>query len=237
MKTESEQPVEEPQPQPNPDLPADPPAEKPETYTVDQMENIILGNDFDKTDCNLSQFQKLKLRIRTKKKGTKYSVELTWKKIKGADGYIIYGAKCGNKMKKITTIRKGDTTKWVQKNRKKGTYYKYLVVAYKGNDVITASKAVHATTPDGKKGNPVGITNVKKTKVTLKDGKKYQLKAKVKTNRPYAVHVAELRYESANTDIATVNKKGMISAKKAGVTNVYIYTQNGISKTIKVTVQ
>lgn len=209
-----------------------------EKITVKQAEDIILASDFEKNDSKISQFQKLKLRMKTKKKGSKYSVELSWQKIKDADGYIIYGAKCGkkNKMKKITTIKNGNTNKWTQKNRKKGTYYKYMVVAFKGEDMITTSKSVHATTPGGKKGNPIGITNVKKTKLTLKIGDTYKIKAKVKVNKAYSKHVLELRYESENKDIASV-VKGVIKANKSGETNIYIYTQNGISKKIKVKVK
>ena len=213
--------------------------ESTDKLTVKEAEKIIYATNFDKTDCKLSEFSKLKLRAKTKAANAKYSVQLSWQKIKGADGYIVYGAKCGTniKMKKLKTIKNGSTTTWTQTDRKKGTYYKYIVVAYKGDEVLTVSQSVHETTPGGKLGNPSAIENVKNTKLTVTAGKTIKLSAKVKANKKYVKHVAALRYESANPEIATVNKNGVIRGKKAGVTYIYVYTQNGIYKKIKVTVK
>jgi len=50
-------------------------------------------------------------------------------------------------------------------------------------------------------------------------------------------HTAVLRYESSNTEVATVNSKGKITAKGKGSCYVYVYAQNGVYKRIKVTVE
>lgn len=159
--------------------------------------------------------------------------------IKEADGYIVYGAKCGEntKMKKLKTIKNGSTTNWTQTDRKKGTYYKYIVVAYKDDEVLTVSQSVHETTPGGKLGNPSAIENVKDTKLTVTAGKTAKLSAKVKANKKYSKHVSTLRYESTNTEVAAVDQNGVITGKKAGAAYIYIYTQNGLYKKIKVTVK
>ena len=47
----------------------------------------------------------------------------------------------------------------------------------------------------------------------------------------------KLSYESSNTKVATVTKKGVIRAKAKGTCMVYVYAQNGVYKKIKVTVK
>lgn len=238
-------PTPTPDPTPVTPIPEDPTSLAPEPkdtsdkLTIKEAEEIIYATNFDKTDCKLSEFSKSKLRAKTKASKSKYSVRLSWQKIKDADGYIVYGAKCGEntKMKKLKTIKNGSTTNWTQTDRKKGTYYKYIVVAYKDDEVLTVSQSVHETTPGGKLGNPSAIENVKDTKLTVTAGKTAKLSAKVKANKKYSKHVSTLRYESTNTEVAAVDQNGVITGKKAGAAYIYIYTQNGLYKKIKVTVK
>ena len=49
-------------------------------------------------------------------------------------------------------------------------------------------------------------------------------------------HVA-VRFESSDKSVVTVNKKGKITAKKAGTAIVYAYMQDGTYAKIKVTVK
>ena len=173
------------------------------------------------------------------KKITKNSITIKWKKPKGAVNYTIYGAKCGkNKYKKIKSTTKSSFT---YKGLKKGTYYKFLVVAYNSdNKLIGASNTVHiATKGNNKKSNFKSVkTAAKKNRVTLKKGKSFKLKGKgVKAkNQKVSVH-RDIRYESSNEKIAKVTSKGVIKAKKKGVCYVYVYAQNGAYKKIKVTVK
>ena len=170
----------------------------------------------------------------------KNSIKLTWKKVKGADGYIIYGNKCGKKMKYITTIKNGNAKSYTAKKLKKGKYYKYIVVAYKttatGDKVITTSKSVHAATTGGKVGNPTSI-KVKKSKISLKVGKTMKVKANYKSKKKVSTHISKYRYESLDESIATVSNTGKIKGVSKGTTKILVYTQNGLSKTIKVTVK
>ena len=46
-----------------------------------------------------------------------------------------------------------------------------------------------------------------------------------------------IRYESANTAIAKVTKKGVIKGVKKGSTYVYAYSQNGTFDKVRVTVK
>ena len=82
---------------------------------------------------------------------------------------------------------------------------------------------------------------MKKTAVTLKQGKTFKIKAKVtklkkKKKLISKKHCAKLRYQSTNQKIATVNASGKIRAKAKGTCYIYVYAHNGVSKKVKVTV-
>ena len=203
--------------------------------TEEKTEEEIKKTNTDKKDVAGSSYAPLKLKATSKGK----TVTLKWSAQGKADGYIIYGAPCGKKMTRLATIANGKTAKYTFKKLKKGKYYKYIVVAYKktaiDNRVIAKSKSVHIATPGGKKGNPTGISV--KTKMTVKKGKKVKIKAKLLKKGKVATHIAKLRYESSNAKVASVDKNGYLKAKKKGTVTVYVYTQNGIAKTIKVKVK
>jgi uncharacterized repeat protein (TIGR02543 family) len=69
-----------------------------------------------------------------KAKKTKKGIRLTWKKVSGADGYIVYRSyKKNGKYKKIATIKKGSRTTYLYKKAKKGKIAYYKVKAYRKN--------------------------------------------------------------------------------------------------------
>lgn len=192
-----------------------------------------------------------RLRARSVKQ-TKTSVTLQWNIIKDADGYFIYGNRCNTgtksyKYRKLATITGGDISTWTQKDLKKGTYYKYVVKAYRlvnGKKVVTdTSISVHAVTGGGKYGNAkaVSVTQIgnKKnvSKITLKMGKTAQIKAKeVKKDKKIVRH-RKLCYESSNTKVATVTPDGLIRATGKGTCTIWVYAQNGVYKALKITVK
>lgn len=204
---------------------------------ADKDEEEILKNESE-DDIKGSSFGKLRARIIKTKKN---SIKIKWNKVKGADGYLIYGTKCGktNQYKLIKTIKNGKTTTFTQKKLKKGTYYRYVVRAYKivnGKKItVSVSKTVHGTTTGGKYGN-AKVVKVNKSKITLKKNKKFKLKAKdINKSKKIRRH-RKVTFESSNRKIATVTKKGVIKAKKKGTCYIYAYSQNGVYKKIKVKV-
>ena len=192
-----------------------------------------------------------RLRARSVKQ-TKTSVTLQWNIIKDADGYFIYGNRCNTgtksyKYRKLATITGGDISSWTQKDLKKGTYYKYVVKAYRlvnGKKVVTdTSISVHAVTGGGKYGNAkaVSVTQIGNkrnvSKITLKMGKTAQIKAKeVKKDKKIERH-RKLCYESSNTKVATVTPDGLIRATGKGTCTIWVYAQNGVYKALKITVK
>jgi hypothetical protein len=187
-----------------------------------------------------------KLTLRSPKQG-KSSIKLSWTKPANATSFVIYGNNCGkaNKPKKLATVT--GTSKTMKdiagKKLKKGKYCKFIVVALDSkNMVVSTSKIIHVATKGGKVGNHKSVT-VKKSVIKkakkLKVGKSLKLNAKaVPQSKKLKVkkHVA-VRYESTDSAIATVSKKGVVKAKKKGTCSVYAYAQNGVFKKIKVVVK
>lgn len=183
-------------------------------------------------------------------KGSK-SVNLSWNKVKDADRYVIYFAKCNIKGKKYTCKKikavNAKTLKWTKNKLKKNTEYKFYVVAQKksgGNyKTIAKSNMGHFITGNvhGKYTNPKSL-KLSKTALTLKKGKTAVIKSnisKVKKNKKLLPvrHTAKLRYISNNPAVAAVNAKGNVTAKAKGTAVIYVQTINGIWKTCKVTVK
>ena len=168
------------------------------------------------------------------------AIKLTWKTVNGATKYIIYGNKCGrkNKYKKI-----GETSgkSFTQKKLKKGTYYKYLIVAVQGDKVLSVSKTIHVATKGGKVGNNTKVTIQKGKKKTKKISLEVKKTAKIKTSlAPGKLKVGihrKTKFESDNPAVATVTAKGKIKAVAKGTCYIYAYAQNGVFAKIKVTVK
>lgn len=205
------------------------------TVSSEQSQQTIVAANTDKGDVKGSTFAGFKLK--TTPRNT--SMKLSWSKVKGAEGYFVYGASCGQKMKCLGEVT-GNKKSYTVKKLKKGTYYKYMLTAYKTiygeKRIIATSVSAHCTTKGGKYGNPTAVVFEKKT-VSVKKNKTFKLKPELKCDKKMKTHIAKFRYESSNPSIATVNKSGKIKGKKKGKCDIYIYAQNGLYKKIKVTVK
>ena len=181
---------------------------------------------------------------------TKTSITLEWSKLDGVDGYLVYGNRCNTstktyKYKKLVTITNGRT--WTHKNLKKGTFYKYIVKAYKivdGKKIVTdTSASIHVITQGSKYGiaRSVSVTKIgnKKnvSKITLKKGKTAQITAKEIKKDKKIRHHRNLCYESSNTAVATVTPEGLLQAVGKGTCTIWVYAQNGVYAALTVTVK
>ena len=181
---------------------------------------------------------------------TKTSITLEWSKLDGVDGYLVYGNRCNTstktyKYQKLATITNGRT--WTHKNLKKGTFYKYIVKAYKivdGKKVVTdTSASIHVITQGGKYGiaKSVSVTKIENkknvSKITLKKGKTAQITAKEIKKDKKIRHHRNLCYESSNTAVATVTPEGLIQAVGKGTCTIWVYAQNGVYVALTVTVK
>ncbi len=174
-------------------------------------------------------------------KADKTSQKLSYAKVAGADGYLIYGAQYGKKLKKLADV-KGTVRNYTVKKLKKGTYYTYQVKAYKVVDgkkvTIAESSLIHSVTTSKTYGNPTKLI-IKKSSITLAVGKtkKVTYQVVLPENKKSKDSISSARFETTNPEIATISKSGTITAKAKGTCDVYVYAQNGVYKKIKVTVE
>ena len=187
--------------------------------------------------------------------------KLSWNKIDGADGYVIYSSVAGKKMKKVLDTKKRSSKKKAKKStakstrsktitrtfkkRKSGTVYQYQIRAYKlvnGKKKVFCKSMVVYSVANNQSGK---LTNVKKIKLkkksyTLQVKQTAKIKAKYtayKKNKKLYSRVKTFRYISSNTNVATVTKVGKIKAVKAGTCTIYVLAHNGMRKAVKVTVR
>lgn len=178
------------------------------------------------------------LRVTSKEK----SVTLRWNTVKDADGYMIYGAECGNnsKYRLLRTVR-GNVNSWTHTGLKKATYYRYSVVAYRNINkkkvTIAQTYSMHIATT-GKKHAYARNLQVNRTNVVLNRGKRTALRTKViYSSGKIQNHIAAVRFSSSNSRVATVNSRGIISARNKGTCIIYCYAPNGVRKNVRVTVR
>lgn len=169
-------------------------------------------------------------------------IELRWKKIKGASGYVIY-----KNNKRIKNIKERKKCKWTDKKVKAGRVYKYRIAAFrkKGGKKTISVKSyqikVLVSNQKSKKTNAAKLTiskssfilhfnALKKIKVTVKAGKKEKKKALLSK---------KIVWSSSNKALATVNKNGVIHTNnqmRTGRLYIYARAHNGITKAIPVQV-
>ena len=254
-KEEAEEPAQPPAPaeQTEPEKPAEPADQTGKDGTAvgpgasAEVAEKAITNMTSDTDPLGSEYSIIRLRS---PKQTATSIKLSWEKNIKAVKYVIYGNRCGknNRLIKLTDVSDKNisnftVTQAAGSKLRKGTYYKFIIVAVdKDNKVVSTSRIIHVATKGGKVGNYKSVT-VSKSVINkakkLKTGKSLKLKAKaVKQSGKLKVkkHRA-LEYVSSNKDVATVSKKGVIKAISKGTCDVYVYAQNGVYKKIKVVVK
>ncbi len=179
--------------------------------------------------------------LRLTAKADKTSQKLTYAKVTGADGYLIYGAQYGKKLKKLADVD-GKVRNYTVKKLKKGTYYTYQVKAYKLVDgkkvTIAESSLIYSVTTSKTYGNPTKLV-IKKSSITLAVGetKKVTCQVVLPENKKRKEFASSTCFETTNQEIAAITNRGIITAKAKGTCYVYVYAQNGIYKKIKITVE
>lgn len=177
-------------------------------------------------------------------KKTNTSDKITWTKVKGADGYVVYYGKCGKSMKKIASTKKSLST--VKKHLAKGKTYKYQVKAYKvvdGKKVVIAKSFMMHAIANGYNSKYTDAKSVKvaDSSITIKLNKSKKIKpslTKCKSGKKFlsTKHAARYRYQSSDKTVAVVSASGKVSAVKTGSCKIYVCAPNGVWKTVKVKV-
>lgn len=215
------------------------------TETPEEKEDHTKEDEAGQTGNQIEKRTDLSLLLATGKQTGKNAIKLNWLKYKDVTGYEVYWSYCDGKKnfkKAKTVLTKGKRT-YTHKKLKKNRTYKYFVAAYKtvdGNKYYTAkSPTIHVAMKNEKRTNIKSI-KVNKSKITLKKGKTFRIKAKLQLEnrkKKPLTHAAKLRYYTDDKTVAVVSKDGKITAKKKGKCNIYVIANNGVSKKIKVTVK
>ena len=178
---------------------------------------------------------------------TSRSLCIQWKKVEGVSGYTVYRQNPGKRRyKKVRTITKGKTVKWTDKKVKPGKTYTYVVKSYKkinGKKVYSKNSDWASAKADRRTDKKVNVGKVKLKKnltlgirMTAKCGAKLTPK-KYKKGKGKKVISKKLRYRSSNPSIATVDKKGVVTAGvNTGNCYIYVTAHNGMTAKMKVTV-
>lgn len=189
--------------------------------------------------------------LKIDQKGSK--INIAWGKVDTAEKYDVYVQYCGKSFAKTpdktvkSTKTKVSVTKINGKKLNLKKNYKIYVVAYKVVDgkKVTLGRTITAHVVgrlNTKCSNAKDINITSKTKLTLKKGKTSVIKAKTVLVTPGKKqlgngHAAEFRYASSDKKVATVDKTGKIKAVGKGECIIYVYSRNGYTKKITVTVK
>ncbi len=220
----------------------------------EEADDTSSGEDKTKTANGKSSYENglsINKGLKVSQKGE--TIQISWGKVKGADGYDVYVQYCGKAFssKPAMGVNREVTSVTIKKingkklNLKKN--YKIFVVAYKNvagkKKRLAKSIVAHIVgAKNTRYSNPKELTITSDTDVTLEKGKTSTIKARVilanaKRKSLSDVHAPMFRYASSDKKIATVDKKGKITAKKQGSCLIWVYAKNGYAKKVKVTVK
>lgn len=176
----------------------------------------------------------------------KMNIQLKWRSVPGASGYLIYGGQRVGVLQKLENIKNGSTVTYTHSGLIPNMYYRYVVVAYQnvgsGKEdlrVLSCSPVIIAATLGGKYRNTQSVKLGAK-KINLQKGQKQKLGASVVSKESKGKkyrNFLKIRYESANPAVARVNRNGRIKAVGKGKCYVYAYAQDGIFARVKVIVK
>ena len=167
--------------------------------------------------------------------------KLSWTKYEAASGYVVYYHTVGGKKWSVLKTVKANKLRLTTKKLAKNKNYRFRVKAFKminGKRVYLATSKVAYVTLGKAKANAKKVT-VSNTEVSLEIGKTSTINAKIVktlTSKPLYKKVSKFRYVSTNTGIAKVSPKGVITALKKGICDVYVIANNGMWRRVKVTV-
>lgn len=207
------------------------------------------NNDTPKFDIRKNA---IKLNAGFKVSQVKDKIIVSWGRVEGSAGYFVYVQCCGRKYtdKSKNIVQNGKKVKIEIKkvngkklNLKKN--YKVYVSAYTLKDGkkydIGKTITAHVVGRKNKKWTNVKKVKAAKSSYKLKVGRTAQIRAKTvmvdEKKKPLSDrHATKFRYASDDKEVATVSKKGKITAKKNGMCKIYVYSRNGYAKMINITV-
>ncbi|MCR5793035.1 MAG: Ig-like domain-containing protein [Lachnospiraceae bacterium] len=194
----------------------------------------------------------LSINVGLKSFQTGSKIKVKWSKVADADCYEVYAAYCGERFgKAVKTIDNNNTTSVsiTKLNGKKINLkknYKLYVKACKTVDgkkqTLTKTITCHVVGRKNAKYTNVKKITLSKSSLTINAGKTAKIKAKSvlvdkKKKQLSDKHAKEFRYASTDKNIAKVSQTGVVTGVKAGTCKIYVYSRNGYTKAVKITVK
>ena len=195
----------------------------------------------------------LALNSKLKVTQTGKKINVSWGAVEGADEYRVYVQYCGKKFASKATKTVDGNTVSVSINKLSGKAlkltknFKIYVAAYKtiNGKKTRVGKTITAHIvgrKNSKYTNAKSITIKSDTELTLTVGGSSKIKAKTnlvdkKKKQLTNAHAKQFRYKTSDKSVATVTSKGNIKAVGKGTCTIYVYSRNGLTKEVKVTVQ
>ena len=175
------------------------------------------------------------------------SAKLSWKKVSGANRYVVYFHSCDGKTlkNKVKTLKAGKTS-YTKKGLSSSKDYKFMVVAQKKNgskyEVLAKSRTIHVVTTKNEKKTNVKSVAITPASLQLFVGDTVTLKAKTKKAASGKKllgksHGAALVWSSGDPAVATVDQSGKLTAVAEGSCMIYASSISGVWGTASVTVR
>ncbi|MEA4921790.1 MAG: polysaccharide deacetylase family protein [Eubacteriaceae bacterium] len=166
------------------------------------------------------------------------ALKLNWKKA-AVSGYQIYKYSKG-KYRKIKTIRSRAANGWTDRKTKKNRQYSYKIRSFKkvGSKTVFSRLSGRITGTSWKHSGKVNVKSIKIKSGSrkMKAGTSKKLKVKLTGEKKKKIKNSRCIWRSSNERTATVDKKGRVTAKRAGKVNIYVETENGKSAKAKIRV-
>ena len=165
--------------------------------------------------------------------------KLSWKKVKGANGYEVYGTTAGSTdFTKIATLKKSKTSYKVTDLESSKDYVYFVKAVNKDGTVAEESLKVYFTTGSGDSSNAKSIT-ASNFKVMMGETVKVQATVNPAESGKTVFgekYVNLLRYFSSNPSIASVDINGNVTGLSNGKVTIFVYAPNGVMKKVTVNV-
>ncbi len=169
--------------------------------------------------------------------------KVTWSKVPDATKYTVAYRKSNKAKWKVVSLSSDKTSYRTPILGLRGVF-EVVVRAYTKtngiNELVATSPTLYMVLGSNKSGSNVTKVSVPKSSVSLKKSKTYKIKPKLKYSGKKAyssANVKSVRYYTTSRKVATVTKKGVITAKGKGSAKIYVMAADGTKAIIKVTVK
>ena len=140
------------------------------------------------------------------------SIKIKWKKVSGADGYVIYQKAGSGSYKKIKTITSGKTTSYTNKKLSANKKYTYKIKAYK----IVGSKKIYGS-----------YSSAKSVKTKSSQTNKTETSKPDEVNKTNLINQENIRHEQKITELqnkkqSTIKFYDELIEKRGGIALMYV---------------